>query len=227
MSHYSDAEWRAVEQDRLAERGQRMLMLPVLVTAPQYGYDDDGGYGGGGYGGYGGGDGGGGGGGDGGGGDGGDGGGGDGDGGYGGDGDGGDGGDGDGGDGGGGDGGGGGYGGGGDGGGDGGGGLTQEDEMQNGLAIVTTPGGSYPYVRVGWLRHREGDWWDFLGARVIKRFGQGNATLAGLAQSGPVRGTELLAASPVEHVHALHAIRVIPAVEKAWATECPKPEGWT
>lgn len=96
--------------------------------------------------------------------------------------------------------------------------------MVNGLAIVTTPGGSYPYVRVGWLQHREGDWWELRGCRVIKRFGQGNATLAGLAQSGPVRGTELLAASPVEHVHALHCIRVIPADAKAWADECPEPK---
>lgn len=98
--------------------------------------------------------------------------------------------------------------------------------MVNGLAIVTTPGGSYPYVRVGWLQHREGDWWVLQGCRVIKRFGQNNATLAGLAQTGPVRGTELLAASPVEHVHALHCIRVIPAVESAWAKDCPRPEGW-
>lgn len=95
--------------------------------------------------------------------------------------------------------------------------------MRNGLAIVTTPGGSYPYVRVGWLQHREGDWWELRGCRVIKRFGQGNATLAGLAQTGPVRGTELLAASPVEHVHALHCIRVIPANPKAWAEHCPEP----
>ncbi len=213
-SLYSDPAWRAVEQDRLAERGQRMLMLPVLVVCPQYygGYGD-GGYGGdgdgggdGGYGGYGDGDGGGDGGGYGDGGDYGDG------GGYGDDG--GDGGDGDGGYG---DGDGGGYGGYGYG------GLTQEDDMRNGLAIVTTPGGSYPYVRVGWLQHRDGDWWELRGCRVIKRFGQGNATLAGLAQTGPVRGTELLTASPVEHVHALHCIRVIPADPTAWAKDCPEP----
>jgi hypothetical protein len=211
VSVYSDPAWRAVEQDRLAERGQRMLMLPVLVACPQYygGYGDGGGYGGygygdggygyggygdgGGYGGYGYGYGGYG---------------------YGGYGDGGDGGDG-----------GGDYGGygGGDYGGYGGGSLTQEDEMRNGLAIVTTPGGSYPYVRVGWLQHRDGDWWELRGCRVIKRFGQGNATLAGLAQTGPVRGTELLTASPVEHVHALHCIRVIPADPTAWAKDCPEP----
>jgi hypothetical protein len=49
-SLYSDPDWRAVEQDRLAERGQRMLMLPALIVCPQ---GNGGGYGGGGYGGYG------------------------------------------------------------------------------------------------------------------------------------------------------------------------------
>lgn len=196
-SRYSDPAWRAVEADRLMESGLTLLLLPVLVVAPQYG---DGGYGDGGDG-----DGGGG-------------------GGYG-YGDGGDPG---------GDGGGGGEGGGGedgDGDGDGGGGygygygyghLTQETHMHNGLAIVTTPGGSYPYVRVGWLSHREGDVWELRNCRVIKRFG-GSQSVAGLAANGPAKTTELLDSSPIELVHALHMIRVIPADEKAWAKECPKP----
>jgi len=189
-SHYSDPAWRAVETDRLMERGQALMLLPVLVMAPQYG-----GYGGG-------------------------------DGGV-------DGGaltTGDGGDGGGGDGGDGGYGGGDGGGGGGYGGyggdgrlaLTQETNMHTGLAIVTTPGGSYPYVRIGWLSHREGDVWELRNCRVIKRFG-GSQAVAGLAAKGPQRGTELLDASPVELVHALHMIRVIPADANAWAKECPKP----
>lgn len=74
-------------------------------------------------------------------------------------------------------------------------------------------------------RYAAGDWWDFLGARVIKRFGQGNATIAGLATGGPVQGTELLPAAD-ERVHALHAIRFTAANEAAWAKDCPRPKGW-
>ena len=170
-SHYSDPTWRAVEADRLMERGQALMLLPVLVMAPQYdGYGGcgDGGYASGGCGDSGGGDGG--------------------------------------------DGGDGGYSS----------ALTQETNMHTGLAIVTTPGGSYPYVRIGWLSHREGDVWELRNCRVIKRFGS-SQSVAGLASKGPAKTTELLDASPVELVHALHMIRVIPADPNAWAKECPKP----
>jgi len=47
-----------------------------------------------------------------------------------------------------------------------------------------------------------------------------------MAQIGPIKGTKLLEMSPVEYVHTLHLIRLIPANPDAWKKQSPKPEGW-
>jgi uncharacterized protein (TIGR02996 family) len=130
-----------------------------------------------------------------------------------------------GGDGGGGGGGGGGGDGGGCGGGDGGGdvyfsrGFAMVDD---GLYIICSPGGYYPYVRIGWCRRVDG-FIEMLNCRVIRRFGTG-AQLAKLAKEGPVSTTQLLEASDVEWVSIPSASRIIRCDAKAWKTECPKPK---
>jgi len=98
-------------------------------------------------------------------------------------------------------------------------------DMRNGLKIFSLPGGYYPFVLVGWLRRVEGDEYEVLGGRVIRRFGQSQA-LSSLAQKGPAKDTELLAASPTETVHRLLIGRCIPCEPSAWAKECPKPKEW-
>lgn len=99
-------------------------------------------------------------------------------------------------------------------------------KMKNGLKIISTPSGAYCYVRVGWLRRVDGDEFEIIGARVIRRFGT-NAALSDIAETGPIKTTELLVASKYpEEVHRLQIERSITCNEQAWASECPKPEGW-
>lgn len=100
------------------------------------------------------------------------------------------------------------------------------EEMRNGLKIFTERGGYYPYVSIGWVRRVNGDEFEAIGARVIRRFGQ-NASLADLAANGPKRDTELLEAAklPVE-LHRLTVGRVLQCAPEAWAEECPKPKNW-
>jgi len=98
-------------------------------------------------------------------------------------------------------------------------------DMKNGLKIFSVPGGYYPFVLVGWLRRVEGDEYEVLGGRVVRRFGQSQA-LSSLAQKGPAKDTELLAASPTETVHRLLIGRCIPCEPSEWVKECPKPKGW-
>ncbi len=98
--------------------------------------------------------------------------------------------------------------------------------MRPGLKIVSLPGGYYPYVLVGWLRRVGGDEWEIVGARVVRRFGQ-NQALAGLAEKGPAKDTELLVASKKpESLHRLLIGRSIPCEPDKWAKECPKPKDW-
>jgi hypothetical protein len=208
---WSDPEERAVVEDHLLERAKARPPLPPYENNDGYGDGDGDGDGDGGYGGDGGdGDGGGG-----------------GYGGGGGDGDGGgDGGDGDG------------YGYGYDGGGGGGGVNGKRKEwasiMKEGLHIVVSPGGYTPYVRIAWCRRLEGDEWELVGARIIRRYGR-DQQLVNLAAKGPAKptdkgaddGTKLLDAATVPSpIHRLHAIRIEPANEEAWREHCPKPAGW-
>lgn len=124
-------------------------------------------------------------------------------------------------------------GGGGDGGGYGGSGgcatnsIKENAEMRHGLAIVCSPAGYGPYVRIGWCRRVDGDEWEIVNARVVRRFGTGGE-LAKLAVDGPLTDTQLLsAAATPSPIHRLHAIRYEAASESAWAEHCPRPHGWT
>ncbi len=104
--------------------------------------------------------------------------------------------------------------------------ASSESDMRPGLKIISTPSGYYPYVLVGWLRRVEGDEWEVVGARVIKRFGQSQA-LASLATKGPATDTQLLdAATEPEPIHRLQITRAIACDAKSWAKEVPRPKGW-
>ena len=126
------------------------------------------------------------------------------------------------------DGGGGGGGDGGDGGGDGGGGgdvkFSEGFGVIEGLYIVCSPGGYYPYVRIGWCR-RDDIWIEMHNCRVIKRFGT-NAELAKIAKEGPKSNTNLLSVSKMERVCVAMASRVIECAPLAWVEACPKPESF-
>ena len=127
--------------------------------------------------------------------------------------------------------------GGGDGGYGGGGGSIQyrkQDEMNllKGLRIVSIPSGYNPYVLIGWLRRLEGDEYELVGARVIRRYGT-DVSLTQLAEDGPAHDTQLLRASAhPEPVNRLLMSRCLVTNEDAWSTKrakdkaCPRPNGW-
>jgi len=124
------------------------------------------------------------------------------------------------------DGGGGGYGdgdGGGYGDGDGGYKLSRGFTMRSGLYIVCSPGGYYPYVRVGWLSRDDG-LIRLRNCRVVRRFGT-DAQLAEIAKTGPKSNTQLLAAADEEFTSVGLISRAIPCDPKAWREHCPKPVG--
>ncbi len=105
--------------------------------------------------------------------------------------------------------------------------IKENAEMRHGLAIVCSPAGYGPYVRIGWCRRVDGDEWEIVNARVVRRFGTGGE-LAKLAVDGPLTDTQLLsAAATPSPIHRLHAIRYEAASESAWAEHCPRPHGWT
>ena len=98
--------------------------------------------------------------------------------------------------------------------------------MRDGLKIIVQPDGYYPYVTVGWIRRVQGDEYESVGARVLRRFGSKQA-LARLAAEGPASDTELLVAAEIpEEVHRLGVSRSIPCNEAKWAEHCPKPKDW-
>jgi uncharacterized protein (TIGR02996 family) len=99
--------------------------------------------------------------------------------------------------------------------------VSEGINMENGLHIITVAAGYSPYVLIGWAK--VGDLFvNLYNCRVIRRFGS-RANLAAIAKEGPQQDTELLAASPVEHVAVMSVGRAIPCNEKAWRNECPKP----
>jgi uncharacterized protein (TIGR02996 family) len=101
--------------------------------------------------------------------------------------------------------------------------LSQGFTMIDGnLYIISTPSGYYPWVVIGW--YRAGDLTATMrNCRVIRRYGS-RAQLAVIAQKGPQRDTELLAASEEEEFPVQSISRIIPCDPKSWAKECPKPE---
>lgn len=98
--------------------------------------------------------------------------------------------------------------------------------MREGLAIVVTPGNYWALVQVGWLRHVEGDEWELADARTLLRI-SGDRGLSQLAAEGPRSDHEVKPASQYpEPLHRLTIRRVVYADVKAWAKDCPRPEGW-
>lgn len=94
--------------------------------------------------------------------------------------------------------------------------------ITDGLYILCSPGGYYPYVRVGWCRRIDG-FIEVYNCRLIRRFGT-NAELSRIAKTGPMTSTQLLSPSPVEYVSVVAVSRLIPADPAAWVKECPRPE---
>lgn len=98
--------------------------------------------------------------------------------------------------------------------------------MREGLKIVVTPGNYWALTQVGWLRRVDGDEYELVGARTLRRVGD-MVPLAELAASGPGKTIKLMpAAVEPEELHRLLIRRCIPASEDAWAKHCPKPAGW-
>ena len=101
--------------------------------------------------------------------------------------------------------------------------LSRGFTMRSGLYIVCSPGGYYPYVRVGWLSRDDG-LIRLRNCRVVRRFGT-DAQLAEIAKTGPKSNTQLLAAADEEFTSVGLISRAIPCDPKAWREHCPKPVG--
>lgn len=120
-------------------------------------------------------------------------------------------------------------GGGGDGDGDGGFGssiiLSRGFSVRNGLYIICSPGGYYPYVRIAWCQ-RVDVWIEMTNCRVIRNFGT-NAELIQIATDGPLDSTRLLKmAKTTEGCSVGMVSRRIECDPKAWEEHCPKPKNW-
>ncbi len=96
--------------------------------------------------------------------------------------------------------------------------------MTDGIYIISVQSGYYPFVLVGWVRVK-GLELEVYHARVLRYFGSNNS-LSQLAEKGPMTGTQLLPPSEMEEVWRPNVSRSLPANEKAWAKDCPKPKGW-
>lgn len=94
--------------------------------------------------------------------------------------------------------------------------------VPDGLYLISTPSGYYPWVWIVWVE-RHDLFFHFRNARVVRRYG-GRSQLAALAKKGPASDTELLDASESEWVPVTSVTRAIPCDPKAWAKECPKPQ---
>lgn len=98
--------------------------------------------------------------------------------------------------------------------------------MREGLKIVVTPGNYWALTQIGWLRRVDGDEFELVGARVLRRVGD-RVPLATLAAKGPGKTIHVEeAAQTPEELHRLTIRRCIPADVEAWAKHCPKPKNW-
>lgn len=103
-------------------------------------------------------------------------------------------------------------------------GLFEKGELRDGeFAIVVSSCGAYPFFRIGRCHHVFGDEWELQKCRVIKRIGK-LATLDALAEHGPTQDTQLLKVSPVEYLHKLHVMRVIPVSREAYQKFIDTPD---
>lgn len=97
--------------------------------------------------------------------------------------------------------------------------------MNSGLYIICTPGGYYPYVRIGWCQ-RDDIMIRLESCRVIKRFGT-EAELNQIAEEGPKSTTQLLKiAKRAEGASVSMISRWIECNPEAWKDHVPKPKGW-
>jgi hypothetical protein len=106
--------------------------------------------------------------------------------------------------------------------------LIKEPDMRNGLKIIQVPGmyANLAVTRIGWLRRVSGDEWELIGASTIVRTGSPRS-LDSLAAHGPKDDRRLTASAEApEEIHRLVIRRSLPADVKAWAADCPRPDGW-
>ena len=104
--------------------------------------------------------------------------------------------------------------------------MTRGNEMREGLKVLVVPGSYWSLTQIGWLRRIDGDEWELVDARVLRRVG-GRVPLATLAAEGPGETIHVEKAAELpEEIHRLTIRRCIPANEKAWMEYCPKPTGW-
>jgi hypothetical protein len=98
--------------------------------------------------------------------------------------------------------------------------------MRSGLKVIVTPGNYWALTQIGWLRRVDGDEYELVGARSLRRIGE-QVPLATLAAKGPGKTIQVQPASEQpEELHRLTIRRCIPANEAAWAKECPRPKDW-
>lgn len=94
--------------------------------------------------------------------------------------------------------------------------------MDDGLYILSMPGGWYPWVLVGWAE-RDDLFIKFRNCRVIRRYGS-RAQLSVIAKKGPQRDTELLEPSELELIPVTSISRAIICDEESWKVYCPRPK---
>ena len=98
--------------------------------------------------------------------------------------------------------------------------------MREGLMLVKLPG-YYGPTKICWMVRKRGDEWEILpGSRLVTRT-DGQRLLEELAADGPREDHRVWPASKLgEPIHRLVPWRMLYADEKAWAKDCPRPDGW-
>lgn len=110
--------------------------------------------------------------------------------------------------------------------------LRREELMKNGLKILQFRG-RYNYLTtvVGWCRRVGSERYELAAFRVISRTGGFSWDgLTRLAAEGLIPGYQATKAAPVGVVREFldgDALNVHTAIEASWATECPRPSGWS
>lgn len=100
--------------------------------------------------------------------------------------------------------------------------------MVPGFVLVQVPGRSgWKVTLLAWAREVRPDEWELVNARAISRtsYNVPRKTCAEMAQGLPEG--HVLAPASTEYAHRFDLTRCRRANEKAYAKECPRPEGWT
>jgi hypothetical protein len=99
--------------------------------------------------------------------------------------------------------------------------------VKNGLYLYAMPNGSMVVLRVGWLRHTQGDEYEALNVTTPLRKGDYKTQFADVAIDGPPKSWDwtrpLPRASPLNRFHCLGPVSLDP---KQFAKVCPRPEDW-